>query len=450
MKLDNLNNNSMKQRLSLFIALCAIALGLSAQTTLNEIRQDKNLAGGNMAVYPVPTEALTPAPKGYQPFYLSHYARHGSRYRINATDYTQPIETLKKAKENGVLTAEGEKILNLLEVTLEAAKDRYGDLTKVGALQHRGIGHRMYDNFPEIFKKEIDVDARSTTVIRSILSKVNECMELQSLNGKLHFTNDASPHDMYYMNHNDPLLNQLLRQPLFAKVMSGEALERSTTPDRLMKVLFNNQDYVRWAVNASSLMNQLLDIATSYQDLDFTPDFNLLDYFTAEECYDFFQAGNLFWYLAYGPAKETRGLMPFRMAPLLENILDTADAALAADKESATLRFGHDTIIMPLAALLELDQWGNAVDDFSKLAEVYPDYKLIPMASNIQIVFYKNKKTDDVLVKFMLNERECTIPVATDMAPYYHWKDVEQFYRAKLDNFAKTRAELEKEFPDVK
>jgi hypothetical protein len=125
-------------------------------------------------------------------------------------------------------------------------------------------------------------------------------------------------------------------------------------------------------------------------------------------------------------------------------------AALASGKESATLRFGHDTIIMPLAALLELDQWGNAVDDLSKLAEVYPDYKLIPMASNIQIVFYKHKKTGDILVKFMLNERECTIPVATDMAPYYHWKDVEQYYRAKLEKFEQTRAELEKEFPNVK
>jgi hypothetical protein len=105
---------------------------------------------------------------------------------------------------------------------------------------------------------------------------------------------------------------------------------------------------------------------------------------------------------------------------------------------------------MPLAALLELDNWGNAVDDLNTLAETYPDYKLIPMASNIQIVFYKNKKSDDVLVKFMLNERECKIPVATDMAPYYHWKDVEQFYRAKLAKFDEIQEELKKEFPNAK
>lgn len=439
----------MKRRFALFIALCAITLGLSAQNTLEEIRQNKELAGGNMAVYPVPTESLTPAPKGYQPFYLSHYARHGSRYQTGENAYKQPVETLQKAKEDGVLTAEGEKILGLLEKIYDAAKDRYGDLTKVGALQHRGIGRRMYQNFPEIFTKEIDIDARSTTVIRSILSKVNECMELQSLNGKLHFTNEASPHDMYYMNHNDPVLNQLMRTPEFSAAR-GNVLKTTTNPDRLMKVLFTDQDYVKWVVDGSALMRQLIDIATGVQDMDFTPDFNLLDYFTAEECYDFFQGGNLYWYLAYGPAKETRGLMPYRMAPLLQNILDTADVALASGKESATLRFGHDTIIMPLACLLELNNWGVAVDDLSKLAEVYPDYKLIPMASNIQIVFYKHKKTGDILVKFMLNERECTIPIETDMGPYYHWNDVEKFYRAKLEKFEQVRAELEKEFPNAR
>lgn len=435
----------MKTRFALLIALCAITFGLSAQNTLEEIRQHKELAGGNMAVYPVPTEALTPAPKGYQPFYLSHYARHGSRYHTGENSYKQPIETLQKAKDNGVLSAEGEKILALLIQVYDAAKDRYGDLTKVGALQHRGIGRRMYQNFPEIFTKEIDIDARSTTVIRSILSKVNECMELQSLNGKLHFTNEASPHDMYYMNHSDPVLNQLMRTPEYSKAQSS--IKRTTNPDRLMRILFTSQDYVRWALDANALMSQLLSVATGIQDMDFTPDFNLLDYFTAEECYDFFQSGNLYWYLAYGPAKETRGLMPYRMAPLLQNILDTADEALALPKESATLRFGHDTVIMPLACLLELDHWGNPVNNMADLANVYPDYRLIPMASNIQIVFYKHRKTGDILVKFMLNERECTIPVQTDMAPYYHWNDVEQYYRAKLQKFEQTRVDLEKGLP---
>jgi hypothetical protein len=31
-----------------------------------------------------------------------------------------------------------------------------------------------------------------------------------------------------------------------------------------------------------------------------------------------------------------------------------------------------------------------------------------------------------------LNEVESDIPIQTDCAPYYHWKDVETFYRNEL------------------
>ena len=54
------------------------------------------------------------------------------------------------------------------------------------------------------------------------------------------------------------------------------------------------------------------------------------------------------------------------------------------------------------------------------------------MAGNIQLIFYRKAGSDDVLVKFLLHEKETSIPVKTDMAPYYHWKDVEAFYRSEL------------------
>ena len=40
--------------------------------------------------------------------------------------------------------------------------------------------------------------------------------------------------------------------------------------------------------------------------------------------------------------------------------------------------------------------------------------------------------SDDILVKFMHCEKEVTIPVETDIAPFYHWKDVETYYRHLL------------------
>lgn len=94
------------------------------------------------------------------------------------------------------------------------AKGRYGELTPLGARQHRGIAERMYKNFPEIFKGQVEIDARSTVVIRCILSMMAECNQLQALNPKLRFKNDASYHDMYYMNFSgDPHIKEMRKSP---------------------------------------------------------------------------------------------------------------------------------------------------------------------------------------------------------------------------------------------
>ena len=58
------------------------------------------------------------------------------------------------------------------------------------------------------------------------------------------------------------------------------------------------------------------------------------------------------------------------------------------------------------------------------------------MAANIQFVFYRrNKKENDIIFKVLLNENEATLPLKTDIAPYYHWKDFREFYLKKLDAY---------------
>ena len=89
----------------------ALTLTMSAQpkqayekSALEEITADKFLAGGNAVDYDrLPRKALTPTPKGYEPYYMSHYGRHGSRWLLNDRDYSSPISTLNDAKKAGVL-----------------------------------------------------------------------------------------------------------------------------------------------------------------------------------------------------------------------------------------------------------------------------------------------------------------------------------------------------------
>ena len=162
----------------LTILLLGSTLTITAQTAREEIKANPWLAGSNYLDYDrqLPDFSYTKAPKGYVPFYFTHYGRHGSRWLIGKDDYERVLRPLRKANEQGKLTAEGRKALQLLETFNKTTNKRLGDLTTVGERQHHGIGKRIAQHFPEIFlTKNLAIDARSTVVTRCILSMVAEC-----------------------------------------------------------------------------------------------------------------------------------------------------------------------------------------------------------------------------------------------------------------------------------
>ena len=70
----------MKTRLTLTLLLL-VTVGAAAQTSKREMYGNPYRNGSTYFAYPGPVQkALTPAPAGYEPFYISHYGRHGSRY----------------------------------------------------------------------------------------------------------------------------------------------------------------------------------------------------------------------------------------------------------------------------------------------------------------------------------------------------------------------------------
>ena len=442
------------KRLTLMMMLAAQMMTMAAQTAREEIQANKYLAGSNYLDYDrqMTTKALTPAPKGYTPFYMSHYGRHGSRWLISKDAYTSVVEPMQKAKAQGKLTTKGEEVLLQLESFVrlpvpnfpalggkyEGAQLRLGDLSTVGERQHHGIAKRMAQNFPEIFKaKDVAIDARSTVVVRCILSMVAECEELMAANPTARIHNDASEALQYYMNAPRTGLIRAMREKSRDTKRQFGALIK---PDRLMRVLFNDQQWVNDSVKATDLMSQLFEITTNMQSHDVNID--LYPLFTMDELYDQWRTRNIRWYIDYGPAPQTGGVMPFSQRNLLRNIIETADTVT---QTQATLRFGHEVCVMPLACLLELDQCGVAVNDLNELDKYWRNYKIYPMGCNIQLIFYRPEKTGssrlssanskDILVKALLNERECTLPIPTTQYPYYNWSELRQYYLNKLDAF---------------
>jgi hypothetical protein len=84
---------------------------------------------------------------------------------------------------------------------------------------------------------------------------------------------------------------------------------------------------------------------------------------------------------------------------------------------------------------MDLNGMGKVVNSLDSLANQWQNYKVFPMACNIQMVFYHNPSNSDVILKVLLNEHEAALPVASDIKPYYHWKDVKAYYENKLAAF---------------
>ena len=452
----------MKRLTNILLAL-VLTTALSAQTARDEIRANKYLAGSNYLDYnrQLSTQPLTPAPKGYVPFYLSHYGRHGSRWLISENSYTSVIKPLKKAREAGKLTAKGEETLRLVEQftalpepdfpTLDGkyagAQLRLGDLSTVGERQHHGIGRRMAQNFPEIFKSPgVPIDARSTTVNRCILSMMAECEEFAAANPTARIHNYVSEALQYYLN--TPRSNFLRSKGRLGRQIRRGSSDR-IKPDRLMDVLFNDAQWVKDNIQAQALMYNLFEVTTNMQSHD--TDIDLYSLFTDDEIYEQWRTRNIGWYLDYGPAPQTGGMMPFTQRNLLYNIIETADTI---HMTQATLRFGHEVCVMPLACLLELDSCGAQVNDLDRLDEVWRNYRIYPMGCNIQLIFYAPQKSltthhsplttkDDILVKALLNEREVSMPVPTTQYPYYKWSDLRRYYLDKLARYDAAEAEYD-------
>ena len=425
----------MKRYLIILVS-ALLSMGAMAQVSRTEIDADPTLAGSNYLAYRGPQKALTPAPKGYKPFYLSHYGRHGSRYLIGTSDYDQPYNTLKKADRDGKLTAKGKEVLQKLALICAEAKGRDGELTQRGAEQHKGIAKRMFERFPEVFKGKTHVDAKSTVVIRCILSMENALQQLLVMNPQLVITHDASYHDMYYMNLDDKVLNAK-KMPTQANQAYWQFAARNDHHQRVIAELFNDTDYAEKNIDCSWLYQKLFKLASNVQSTELRHTLSLYDIFNKDEIYENWRVRNAWWYINYGPSPLNGGIQPYSQRNLLRKIISEADSCIALEHPGATLRYGHDTMVMPLSCLLGLNGLDKSIsnlDDVDK--QDWCDYKIFPMACNIQFVFYRKSATDkNPIFKVLLNEDEATLPIKTDMAPYYHWSDFRTYYLKKLDDY---------------
>ena len=178
-------------------------------------------------------------------------------------------------------------------------------------------------------------------------------------------------------------------------------------------------------------------MAAIMQNTELGKEISLFDIFTEEELYYNWKIGNVRWYIGWGACPVNGGVQPYTQRNLLRRIIQDADSCILQSKTKVQLRFGHETVIMPFICLLDLNGYGVVLDDLEQLENHgWLNYRIFPMGANLQFIFYRRNPTDrDVLFKVLLNENEATLPLPTDMPPYYKWSDFREYYLNKLANF---------------
>ena len=405
-----------------FLSLCSAAY--AQHDTRAEVLADIERAGGVHYLYPTNQPVPAQAPKGYKPFYVSHVGRHGSRFALGTTVYEDLLAIWVKGHENGWLTPEGEELYEAYVQLYPSIARREGILTLKGQGQHRYIASQIYKNYPEVFKGETHASAVSTESHRVIVSMFSFLTELDNLDRD--FTFDA--------NYGQPFQSYLLPD-----VIDSDAERHGDAEVKFNKfrdeVLDLDAMLGRWFTQPDSLVRNkykfvfdLHTMVSTLDNLDTPVPMKLYELFTPEERYQLWRVNNYRDYQLCAGSPDTQNLRMKSLRGLLDDFIDKADEDLASGAVQLRLRFAHDSTLMPLLSLMNVNGMGAVIENPYEVEQVWQSYN-IPMACNFQLIFFKSKKNPDILIQPLLNGFPAKLPFPEAAPGFYSWEDFKAFYR---------------------
>ena len=374
-----------------------LLLGIALLMALPLFAQYERL-GGVYFAYPVTATKMAAAPEGYEPFYISHYGRHGSRWLPDDRRYIWVNQQFENPKQ---LTKLGKDVRRRLAKIWKNAEGNGGLLTALGGRQHRAIAQRMYQNFPQLFTAESHLTAHSSVVPRCKSSMLNFTSELASLNPALQIDPITREEDMAWIAYKSP------EQQAFERTIN---IPLKLSTDRFINALFTDASHLS-AKDRQKLLSELHTIASDMQDVEL--DVSLYDIFTEEELKAVYDVNNQRMTLQHGNEIMNQGIAARSAISLWQRIEQEADAAIASGKKGADLRFGHDSHLYRLLSLMDVDTKGKPMDE------------LLPMAANLQMIFYRNSQ-GKVLVQILHNEHPARLNIGFRVEGFYYWEDLKQ------------------------
>ena len=417
------------------VMLVAVALfpgaAALAQRTESELAEKPDKVFGSYYVYEAPEAALPKPPRGYKPFYISHLGRHGARYAL--THYDVVMAGLDTAKTLGLLTEAGLEFYSHYRDFYAEARFHKGELTGKGAAQHEGIAGRMFKRFPSVFKGKTTVVAVSTTVPRVVRSMEVFVSKLKSLDRSISVSSESSIEHQRYIDpveRKNPGAYPRKDVPEAVKGSNDRFVSRMdwkgfagrlfTSPAEFEK----HFDKFSFELCVYRFVQSLPCLDTDYSGFD--------SLFTKRQLRDLFYADNYRSYVTDGMCPQNNRLRPLVSYVLLDEIIRSAEEDMVAGPQ-LRLRFSHDSALMPLLSLMDVNGMGFSTLNPDAVADRWRLFD-IPMGCSLQFVFYRKKGCTDYLVLPLLNEVPASLPFQPVAEGYYSWNDFKNHYAKTIDD----------------
>ena len=415
-----------------FLALMASTAAAQPDTPVVQfIRENPRRAAFNTHSYEFLPLHDTPAPKGYKPFYISHYGRHGSRSDWGGPQYKLVRDILTQADQEHLLTSAGDSLMHEAARIYALHDGMDGRLTPRGVREHAQLAERMYKRYPEVFKNgSKHLRAVSSTTPRCIVSMNGFTARLQALQPDLDMDLDTGEKYYAYIARGE-------NSVLTARTNKALADYRKTIDwdnETVYKTLFTDPEAAKKLIpDAWNFQNAIYDCARVSDPFEI-PD-NMFRYLPFENVVHFHELNFLSAYLNQCDSKLNGEIRIPRSKELVDTLISQADAVISGKvQKAADLCFGHDWPYLGLVCYLGLEGVSERYTVEEAAANWLPSW-FCPFAANLQMIFYRSKKSDEILVKFLMNERETRLPALQAVeGPYYRWNDVKAWCANRIPN----------------
>jgi len=418
-------------RIDLILASLVLAVSCSAgKYEQSEPFDNVFLLAGNGTPYTYVKEEQSLPPKGYKPFYISHYGRHGSRIYESSSTVAPLVGILRNGQLEGNLNELGEDLLASMDSLEAAVGGIVGQITPRGARELKGIAYRMYHRFPRVFSGGGDVRCVASQFPRTIMSMANFTGELKGLSGKSEFhfftgekyqdilvpipLNSGEVNRMHEVDVKEFYDSRCDRRGMIARFFRNAPQLDDSAAAACCKALFN-----AWYACGCADINTI----------------DILKYWSEDELRAMKDGYANWYYVNHCMAADSSA--PLRLSFALTSMRDFLQSmegvATGEHARAADFRFGHDSGISPLMCLMGMEGY----DKPYSVGEVQDNWDItgmLPMAANLQAVMYRKKGSQKILVKFLFNEREIGIPALTPVrGPYYVWDDVRSYWEGRVE-----------------